>query len=161
MDDFVSQVKNTGSSAFGNSSGSSGSNGNGNGSSSNGSSGSSSWFSNFFSMTIQKMALLLAGIALVISTITVAILLWKSKNSQKWPPEISKCPDRWKLNSDGTCSDPFGLSTGVTITNNPDNCINYNNITGKKYSDSALTSGYIPWEGVLDGDQTRSSSLKC
>jgi hypothetical protein len=156
MDDFVSQVKNTGSSAFGNSSGSSsGSSGSDSGSSSSG------WFSNFFSMTIQKMALLLAGIALVISTITVAILLWKSKNSQKWPPEISKCPDRWKLNSDGTCTDPFGLSTGVTITNNPDNCINYNNITGKKYSDSALTSGYIPWEGVLDGDQTRSSSLKC
>jgi len=161
MDDFVSQVKNTGSSAFGNSSGSgSGSSGSGSGSSGSGS-GSGGWFSNFFSMTIQKMALLLAGIALVISTITVAILLWKSKNAQKWPPEISKCPDRWKLNSDGTCTDPFGLSTGVTITNNPDNCINYNNITGKKYSDSGLTSGYIPWEGVLDGDQARSTSLKC
>ena len=161
MDDLVSEVKNTGSSAFGNSTGSgSGSgNGSGNGSSSGGVGG---LFSNIFNMTIQKLALLLAGIALIISTATVAILLWKSKNSQKWPPEISKCPDRWVLNADGTtCSDPYGLYGSSTIATVASNCTNYSAINSKKYTNSALTSGYIPWEGILDGDGTRSSSLKC
>ena len=161
MDDLVSEVKNTGSSAFGNSTGSgSGSgNGSGNGSSSGGVGG---LFSNIFNMTIQKLALLLAGIALIISTATVAILLWKSKNSQKWPPEVSKCPDRWVLDSAGTtCKDPYGLYGSSTIPTVVNNCENYKAITGKKYANSALTSGYVPWEGILDGDGTRSSSLKC
>lgn len=157
MDDLVSEVKNTGSSAFGNSTGSGSSSSNG---SSNGSVGG--WFSNIFNMTIQKLALLLAAIALIISTATVAILLWKSKNSQKWPPEISKCPDRWVLDSAGTtCKDPYGLYGSSTIPSAINNCDNYKAITGKKYSNSALTSGYIPWEGILDGDSSRSSSLKC
>jgi hypothetical protein len=106
------------------------------------------------------MAILLAGIALVISTITVAILLWKSKNSQKWPPEISRCPDRFKLDSAGTaCSDPYGLYSG-TITPSTDNCTNYTTIQNSKYANN-LSAGYIPWEGVLDGEKSRSSSLKC
>ena len=158
MDDLVSQIKNTGSSAFGNSSSSS----SGNGSSSNGITGSNGWFSNFFNLTIQKMALLLGGIALVISTITIAILLWKSKNSQKWPPEVSKCPDRFVLNAAGTsCSDPYGIYTGSPITPNPNNCDNYNTIKDKKYNAATISAGYIPWEGVLDGEGVRSSSLKC
>jgi hypothetical protein len=156
MDDYISQSKNTGSSAFG----SSGS-GSGSGSSGSGSGSSTGWFSNFFNLTIQKMAILLAGIALVISTITVAILLWKSKNSQKWPPEISRCPDRFKLDSGGTtCSDPFGLYSGGTIASNIDNCANYTTIQNSKYANN-LSAGYIPWEGVLDGERSRSSSLKC
>lgn len=155
MDDLVSEVKNTGSSAFGNSTGSGSGSGSGNG-------GLGGWFSNIFNMTIQKLALLLAGIALIISTATVAILLWKSKNSQKWPPEISKCPDRWVLDSAGTtCNDPYGLYGSSTIATVTNNCTNYSAINGKKYTNSALTSGYIPWEGILDGDGTRSSSLKC
>jgi hypothetical protein len=155
MDDYISQSKNTGSSAFG-SSGSGSGNGSGNGSGS-----STGWFSNFFNLTIQKMAILLAGIALVISTITVAILLWKSKNSQKWPPEISRCPDRFKLDSGGTtCSDPYGLYSG-SINSSTDNCANYTTIQNSKYANTNLSAGYIPWEGVLDGEKSRSSSLKC
>lgn len=155
MDDYISQAKNTGSSAFGSS-------GNGSGNGSGSSSGSSTgWFSNFFNLTIQKMSIFLAGIALVISTITVAILLWKSKNSQKWPPEISRCPDRFKLDSGGkTCSDPFGLYTGGTIASDTNNCTNYTAIENEKYA-ANLSTGYIPWEGVLDGEKSRSSSLKC
>jgi hypothetical protein len=158
MDDLVSEVKNTGSSAFGNSTGS----GSGSGSSGNGSGGVGGWFSNIFNMTIQKIALLLAGIALIISTATVAILLWKSKNSQKWPPEISKCPDRWVLDSAGTsCKDPYGLyASGTTIPTVANNCSNFDAIKGKKYTNSGIT-GYVPWEGILDGDGTRSSNLKC
>jgi hypothetical protein len=159
MDDLVSEVKNTGSSAFGNSTGSGTGSGSGSGS---GSGGVGGLFSNIFNMTIQKIALLLAGIALIISTATVAILLWKSKNSQKWPPEISKCPDRWVQASDTTCRDPYGLYGTSTIPTSANNCANYSAINGKKYTNSAaLTSGYIPWEGILDGDGTRSSSLKC
>ena len=94
---------------------------------------------------------------------TVAILLWKSKNTQKWPPEIAKCPDRMEF--DGTnCSDTYDL--GFTL-NGPDqasNCNNFEKVKTAKYSGSGLVSvdkGYVPWEGVVDGQKSRASSLKC
>ena len=149
--DFISSSKNTGSSAFG--------------SSSNDSSGTSGggMFSNFFNLSIQKMVLLLAIIAFVISVGTVAILLLKSKSSQKWPPEISKCPDR--MDFDGTnCVDTYGLGYSLTAPDQNDNCKNFTKVNGATYSGKGLNGsdgGYVPWEGIIDGEKSRASSLKC
>jgi preprotein translocase subunit SecG len=150
--DFISSSKNVGSSAFG--------------SSGNASSGSSSegMFSNFFNLSIQKMVLILAVIAFVISIGTVAVLLLKSKSAQKWPPEISKCPDRMEFNGT-SCVDNYGLLGNTVIPNpNDDNCTNFSNIKDLKYANPLLNGsdgGYIPWEGVVDGEKSRASSLKC
>lgn len=148
--DFISSSKNVGSSAFG--------------SSSNANAGTSGEgvFSNFFNLSIQKMALLLAVIAFIISVGTVAVLLWKSKSTQKWPPEIARCPDRMEF--DGRdCIDTYGL--GYTLnTPSLDNCSNFNTVKKAKYSGSGLVGvddGYVPWEGVVDGQESRASSLKC
>jgi hypothetical protein len=152
--DFISSSKNTGSSAFGSS-------GTGAPSSTSG----SGLFSNFFNLSIQKMVLLLAIIAFIISIGTVAVLLWKSKSTQKWPPEIAKCPDR--MDFDGTkCVDNYGL-LGSTVVQppSPDNCTNFSNSMNLKYQGNDLIgvddNGYIPWEGVIDGQKSRASSLKC
>jgi hypothetical protein len=145
--DFVSGAKNVGTSAFGASSSPSGATGAGGG-----------MFSN-----IQKIVLLLAIIAFVISVGTVGILLWKSKSSQKWPPEISKCPDRMELTDSG-CKDTYGLYNNATIPPNDNNCTNFNTVKGLKYNGdgvSGVDNGYIPWEGVVDGAGSRSTSLKC
>lgn len=146
--DFISSSKNVGSSAFG---------------SSGNASASSSGGNVFSNLTIQKIVLILAVIAFIISISTVAILLWKSKNTQKWPPEIAKCPDRMEF--DGTnCSDTYDL--GFTLSN-PDqasNCNNFDKVKSAKYSGAGLNGvdgGYIPWEGVVDGKESRASSLKC
>jgi hypothetical protein len=149
--DFISGAKNIGSAAGIGSSGSDAGSGNG---------GGSGMFSN---LSIQKMVLLLALIAFIISVGTVAILLWKSRSSQKWPPETAKCPDRMQF--DGTkCIDPYGLGAS-DYTPGADNCANYNSFkTGKIYSDTQVTGatdGYIPWEGILDGKASKSASLKC
>jgi hypothetical protein len=112
------------------------------------------------------MVLILAVIAFVISVGTVAILLWKSKSTQKWPPEIAKCPDRMSLNSAGQCVDTYGLfASGYTpIASNLDNCANFNTIQDLTFSGTGLTDApekYIPWEGIVDGQKSRASSLKC
>ena len=155
--DFISGSKNIGTSAFGSSSSSSSGNGS--------SSGSGGLFSNFFNLSIQKMVLILAVIAFVISVGTVAILLWKSKSTQKWPPEIAKCPDRMSLNADGTaCVDTYGLGFNPLPVNN-DDCGKFTAITAVAgFNGSGLTEApekYIPWEGIVDGQKSRASSLKC
>ena len=151
--DFVSSSKNVGSSAFGTSSTMNGS-----------SSANGGLFSNFFNLTIQKMVLLLAIIAFVISIGTVAILLWKSKSTQKWPPETAKCPDRMEF--DGTnCVDKYGLGVGEFAPKATE-CENYYHMrdTIKQFTGTGLTGidgGYVPWEGIVDGQGTRASTLKC
>jgi hypothetical protein len=148
--DFISSSKNTGSSAFG--------------SSSNGNAGSSGQglFSNFFNLSIQKIVLLLAIIAFVISVGTVAILLLKSKSAQKWPPEIAKCPDRMEF--DGTnCVDKYGLGYTLSAPDQNNNCNNFTKVNGGTYSGPGLNGvdgGYVPWEGIVDGQKSRASTLK-
>ena len=155
--DFISGAKNIGSSAFGSSSSattSSGASGSG--------SGGSGLFSNFFSLSIQKMVLILAVIAFIISVGTVAILLWKSKTSQQWPPEIAKCPDRMELNSSGQCVDKYGLlASSSTFTPDPNHCANFTKIQQISYAGNNEEGSYIPWEGIVDGKASRASSLKC
>jgi hypothetical protein len=163
--DFISGAKNIGASAFGSSGSSSGSSGSGSSSGSSGSGSGSGLFSNFFNLSIQKMVLLLAIIAFVISVGTVAILLWKSKSSQKWPPEIAKCPDRMELNGNNVCVDNYGLfSSAPSINKNDDNCANFNTHKKLKYSGTGLTdveNAFVPWEGVFDSAESRATSLKC
>ena len=153
--DFISSSKNIGSSAFGSSSSGSSASGSG--------AGGEGGFSSFFNLSIQKMVLILAIIAFVISVGTVAILLWKSKSSQKWPPEIAKCPDRLEL-VNGNCVDPYEL--GYTLsTPSIDNCANFTTISGVAgFTSDGLTDApekYIPWEGIVDGQKSRAASLKC
>ena len=160
--DIISSAKNVGSSAFGSSSsGSSGSDGGGGG----------GGFSSFTSLSIQKMALLLGIIAFIISVGTVAILLWKSKSTQKWPPEISKCPDRMDVSGTGAnakCVDIYDLFTpapgpqySAADTTTP--CSNFDVINAATYTSTGFTgdNSYVPWEGVVDGKASRASSLKC
>jgi hypothetical protein len=167
--DFISGAKNIGASAFGSSGSSSGSSGSGSSSGSSGSGSGSGLFSNFFNLSIQKMVLLLAIIAFVISVGTVAILLWKSKSSQKWPPEIAKCPDRMVMvsNAAGTsCVDNYGLFSSSTpsIARSDNNCNNFNGNKTLKYTGSGFSgveNAFVPWEGVFDSAGSRATSLKC
>lgn len=152
--DLTSTSKNTGSSAFG--------------SSSSGPSDSSAggMFSGFLNLSIQKMVLLLAIIAFFISVGTVAILLWKSRSSQKWPPEISKCPDRMTYDeAKKECTDTYGLWNGTkTLTPESTDCANFNSYKELTYDGAGLTNvdnAYVPWEGIFDGAKSRASSLKC
>jgi hypothetical protein len=159
--DIISSAKNVGSSAFGSSSsGSSGSDGGG---------GGGGIFSSFTSLSIQKMALLLGIIAFIISVGTVAILLWKSKSTQKWPPEISKCPDRMDVSGTGdnaVCVDNYGLfgsAPGYSAASTTTPCSNFDAIKSATYTSTGFNGdgAYVPWEGVVDGKSSRASSLKC
>lgn len=152
--DITSGSKNIGSSAFGSSS------------SSSSESGGGGMFSGFFNLSIQKMVLLLAIIAFFISVGTVAILLWKSKSAQTWPPEISKCPDRMDTDNNGNCIDNYGLWLSANSLYKPEKtqCDNYNRAKDLTYNSTGLTEDsekYVPWEGIIDGQKSRASSLKC
>lgn len=161
--DLISGSKNIGASAFGTSSSSSSSTGS--------DSGGGGMFSSFANLSIQKMVLLLAVIAFIISVGTVAVLLWKSRSSQKWPPEIAKCPDRMvegtaASSTANKCIDPYGLfqSDQNIPSNTLTACDQFNTVKDKPYDATLFASSdekYLPWEGIVDGKNSRASNLKC
>jgi hypothetical protein len=57
------------------------------------------------------------------------------------------------------------FSSGTTIASNSiDDCANFTTIKDSTYSGTGLASvdgGYVPWEGIVDGQKSRASSLKC
>ena len=151
---LTSKISNIGSSADGSSGSSSGS---GSGSSSGG------FFSNFYNLTFQKMVLLLAIIAFFISVSSIAILLWNSKNSQKWPPEIASCPDRWKRNG-ANCNNPYNITSAPSLSQGATDSANYTAIKsltmgGGMYS-FASDNNYVPWEGINDGKDQPNPNIK-
>lgn len=54
-----------------------------------------SFYNIIFTITVVIAILVLAG---------MAILMLLGKETDVWPPDVSECPDYWKVNPDGSCS---------------------------------------------------------
>jgi hypothetical protein len=64
-------------------------------------------------MNFQKTTIIVAGVILVISLLTVAYLIRISKTSVKFPPTIGSCPDYWRENEDGDCVNVKGIGSNA------------------------------------------------
>lgn len=67
----------------------------------------------FGGLNIQRISLILMFVALFLSLISMGYLMWKSTNSNKWPPFYAECPDHWVKDNSNNCVDVHGL-TGKT-----------------------------------------------
>ncbi len=65
-------------------------------------------------MTFQKVVLIIALILLILALVIIGVLIKSAQESSKFPPEISKCPDYFKVQlQDGKihCTNPLGLGS--------------------------------------------------
>jgi hypothetical protein len=63
------------------------------------------------------------------------------------------------------CTDSYGLGI-VDITPEATDCLNYDKHTPRKYTtgpglSTNTENNYVPWEGIIDGKESRAASLKC
>ena len=63
-------------------------------------------------MSFQSTVLKIATVIYCIFLISIILLMVGSSRSIKYPPGVSVCPDYWKTNKDGSCSN----STSGSIT---------------------------------------------
>jgi len=89
-------------------------------------------------MNIQKMAAVLLLVVLVITMIIVYAMLYYSNNELKYPPIISKCPDKISLSANG-CGGEFEPYEGGDVCEYKKN------------------STYVPathgnWDGISNAD---------
>ena len=100
----------------------------------------------------QRIVLLLSFILLLIILLFIGYALYKSKNSQSWPPEIQNCPDYWidisgngascvNVKNLGTCGQKKMNFNVSPYTGSSGNCSKYN----------WATRCNISWDGVTYG----------
>lgn len=66
-------------------------------------------------MTFQKIVLFIALVILILMLAFVGVMLYRSKETAVWPPQVSECPDYWKVIGVNKCQNDKGLGncTGV------------------------------------------------
>ena len=109
---------------------------------------------------LQKMALVLMFVALIIALISMAFLLWKANASMQWPPTYGDCPDHWVMNEAGVCVDAHELTqkkgangyrtmdfSGDTYKGNKGLCAKQSWAKGQNYIGMQNGSG-IAWDGI-------------
>jgi hypothetical protein len=89
-------------------------------------------------MNIQKMAAVLLLVVLVITMIIVYAMLYYSNNELKYPPIISKCPDKISLVS-GKC----GGTPSFEPYEGGDVC---------EYKESYSSTTHGNWDGISNAD---------
>lgn len=69
---------------------------------------------------------------------------------------------------DGTkCIDTYSLGYQLDSPDQNDNCNNFTKVQIAKFNSPGLRDAdgadgaYVPWEGIVDGEKSRASSLKC
>ena len=61
--------------------------------------------------SFQKTLLVIASIVLIVSFMVISIMIYKTKQKDKWPPIVSKCPDWWIQDEDGKCINSKNIGT--------------------------------------------------
>lgn len=61
----------------------------------------------------QSLVLKIAGIILVITLAVMAVLIYQSRSSLRFPPTQSECPDYWTVISQNQCKNVHGLANGA------------------------------------------------
>ena len=102
-------------------------------------------------MTFQKNVFMIAVVLFILIMSVVGVLMTKSKAGMQFPPEISNCPDYWKLkdvNGEILCKNVKGLGT------DGQNCNTVNFTTGpyKSRKQKCLWAKdcTVEWDGITN-----------
>lgn len=101
-------------------------------------------------MSIQKIILYTAVIILILALAFIGYMMYKAKSNVAFPPEISECPDYWKVVGIEKCENTMNLGTcqGVYDFSSPE----WQGSSGlKKKNDWARGCGIV-WDGVTNNE---------
>ena len=106
-------------------------------------------------MTFQKTVIRVATILLIIALLTIGYLLYRAKLNSVYPPEISQCPDYWKVIGVAKCENVQNLGNGT--------CGKVQDFSGREWQGpSGLKRKYewskscdVVWDGITNNPSLR------
>lgn len=67
-------------------------------------------------MSFQKTIVYIAVVILILMLTFIGYAMYKSKTTEKFPPELSQCPDYWKVVGENSCENVMNLGSCGGIT---------------------------------------------
>ena len=64
-------------------------------------------------MSFQRNVLTIAIVLFMCLLLLIAVMMNSAKKNQAYPPELSACPDYWKVLADGRCQNVNDLGNGA------------------------------------------------
>ena len=110
-------------------------------------------------LTFQKIVSYIAAIILAGTLSVIGFMIYNSKSSMKYPPEVAECPDYWMIDGSGnnaTCVNVKDLGTCPAQTGQKHLSVNFNNspFTGSNELCSKYTwakNCRVSWDGITYG----------
>lgn len=103
-------------------------------------------------MSFQRIVLHVSIFILLIMLLILGYLIYKQQTTYKWPPEISQCPDYWKVTGPNQCENVLGVGNMSS-----DNCrrmnfdgADYKGANGFRNKAAWAESCGVYWDGISD-----------
>lgn len=99
-------------------------------------------------MSVQKTVLIIATIMLVLTLSFIGYMMYIAKSSIQYPPEISECPDYWKVVGLEKCENVMNLGTcqGIQDFSSPE----WQGQAGLKKKNEWAKGCGVVWDGVTN-----------
>ncbi len=106
-------------------------------------------------MSFQSTVLKIATVIYCIFLISIILLMVGSSRSINYPPGVSVCPDYWKTNKDGSCSN--SNSGSITLGSLASGCKNKNFSGAEFFGPTGVVNKCkwakdckIEWDGITN-----------
>jgi len=101
-------------------------------------------------MSIQKIIIYLALVLLILMLTFIGYMMYKSKSSAKYPPEISECPDYWKVVGIEKCDNIMNLGKGSCHGVHDFSGPTWQGKTGMKNKYEWAKNCGVQWDGITN-----------
>jgi len=102
-------------------------------------------------MTFQRNVLMVSSVILIIMLLVISYILYQAKLTAKWVPDISQCPDYWKVLGENRCHNVLGLGNDTCPAVQEFNGAEWSGPGGlAKKAEWAENCGVV-WDGISDG----------
>lgn len=105
-------------------------------------------------MNFQLIVLYISLILLLIILAFIGFMLYKYQENVAFPPEISECPDYWKVIGIENCENIMNLGNGAPQTMDFSGAQYQGTIGMKNKKNWALQYG-ITWDGITNNNSIR------
>ncbi len=101
-------------------------------------------------MNFQRIVLYVATVLLILTLTFLGYLMYQAKSNVQFPPEISECPDYWKVTGLMQCHNIQNLGNGTCEATKDFSGPEWQGETGMKNKKEWANSCGIVWDGITN-----------
>jgi hypothetical protein len=103
-------------------------------------------------MNFQRIVLYVASVLLILTLAFIGYLLYQAKSNTAYPPEISECPDYWKVTGLLQCENVQNLGNGTCEKMKDFSSVEWQGQSGMKKKKEWANMCGVVWDGITNNE---------